>query len=97
MTRFNNLNEITESTALPEIRNSMITYEDMYNILYRQMITLTRKDKDNFLSVKLWCAQLEESGHFIFLESPEYNNSLDHKVFAIMSPEQREVRAYSIV
>lgn len=91
MSRFNNKNEISESMRTAEIRNSMITYEDMYNILYKQMIKLTRKDSKDAKSVEIWCSELRNENHTILYEEALYDSSHNNQVFAIMSPAQKNV------
>lgn len=87
-------NEINESMPPADIRKSMITYEDMYNILYKQMTTLTRKDENDAESVKLWAECLRTDSYYVHYEQSRYDTGNNNsKVFALMSPLQREVSA----
>ncbi len=92
MSRFNNQSEILETMHPAEIRNSMVTYEDMYNILYTQMVKLTRRHTNDIQSVEIWVSELRNEGYKILYEESRYSNAPNHNVFAIMSPSQKNVR-----
>ncbi len=92
MSRFNNQSEIMENMRPAEIRNSLVTYEDMYNILYTQMTKLTRRHANGTQSVEIWVSELRTEGYKILYEESRYSNNPNHKVFAVMNPAQNHVR-----
>jgi hypothetical protein len=58
------------TTALEEgervARDDVITYDDVYNVVYKINIKESRKHNDPIVSANMWMAELERKGYFTF-------------------------------
>ncbi|KAF9086523.1 hypothetical protein BGX27_003175, partial [Mortierella sp. AM989] len=56
----------TEGDGPRVIRDDIITYEDVYNILYKINNKKARKHQDPIVSANMWMEDLERNGYFTF-------------------------------
>jgi hypothetical protein len=59
---------LNDPTCTRLSRDEFITYDDIYNIAYAIGNKKTRKDKDQFVSAKLWMDDLKSQGYFTYYD-----------------------------